>query len=405
MDIGIRKLLPAILVASLGYFVDLYDLLLFSVVRTKSLMDLGVPEADTAMVGLNLLNWMLASMIIGGVFWGILGDRKGRIWVLFGSIIIYSIANFLNAYITTVEQYRLLRIVAGFGLAGELGAGITLVSEMMKPEKRGFGTMFIATVGMFGAALAAVIGLVFNWRFAYMLGGILGFSLLFFRFWLKETDIFKGALNSKVSKGNIIHLFSDRKLRTKYFKSILPGIPVYFVMGILITLAPEFGKSYGMTTIPTAGMAVLISYLSASVGDVIYTNFSQRIRSRKKTFVFALLFLLVIILFYLYFNPASLIQFYILCALLGLACGYWIVLMTHIAEQFGTNYRATVTTTAPNFLRGFIIPISIIFMYLKPYLGFVNAAAIIAIVVVAIPFVFLYFVEDKFGISMDWVED
>jgi putative MFS transporter len=404
MNTGIRKILPAVLVASLGYFVDLYDLLLFSVVRTKSLVELGVPETDTAAVGLNLLNWMLASMMVGGVVWGIVGDRKGRLWVLFGSIIMYSFANFLNAYISTVEQYRLLRIIAGFGLAGELGAGITLITEIMKPEKRSFGTMLISAIGMLGAAFAAYIGTHHDWRSAFQLGGVMGFALLFFRFGMKESAVFKNALENNISNGNMLSLFLNRRLLKKYLGSLLLGLPIYYVVGMLTILAPEFGMALGMVETPGAGIAILLCYISVSIGDILYTSISQTIKSRKKTFVIALVFMLFAILFFLYSRPATTNQFYALYVILGLAAGYWVILITNIAEQFGTNYRATATTTAPNFLRGTLIPISFIFSLVKPSLGLVNTTAVIGVCLVVIPFIFLYSVEERFGKPVDWIE-
>ena len=275
-------IVSALVVSSLGYFVDLYDLLLFSVIRSKSLESLGIAEKDLLSVGLNLMNWMLAGMLIGGILWGVIADKKGRLKVLFGSIIIYSLANFANAYITTIEQYKIFRFITGFGLAGELGAGITLVCEIMKPKQRGYGTMLIATVGTLGAILASYIGQNFEWRTAYIIGGALGFFLLILRVSVFESGLFKKSLEEKnVQRGNFFQLFTSWKLFVKYFKAVFVGLPIFFVIGVMITATPEFGIAFGMTEIPTAGTAVMITYICISLADILCSSLSQIFKSRK----------------------------------------------------------------------------------------------------------------------------
>jgi len=399
------SLLPAIVVSALGYFVDLYDLLLFSVVRTTSLADLGVGQDSILNVGLNLLNWMLIGMMTGGIVWGVLGDKKGRLSVLFGSIFIYSVANFLNGYITSVEQYRILRFISGFGLAGELGAGVTLISEMMKPEKRGYGIMLVTAVGMFGAAFAAYIGQNYDWRFAYKLGGAMGSVLLFLRISVKESPVFKKALDKEVRRGNFLKLITHKHLAFKFAKLIILGLPIFFVIGILVTSTLEFAKEFGLQTLPATGIAIMVTYIFISIGDILCTVISQALRSRKKAVLIFLLITLFGILFYLFFPVASPFGYYVKCAILGIGIGYLSILVTFVAENFGTNYRATATITAPNFIRG-LLPIAIapVFLLLQPACGLITSAAIVGTISVIIPLITLLFLDERFGCHLEWTE-
>src|SRR5882762_615963 len=111
-----------VIVAALGYFVDIYDLLLFSIVRRPSLSALGVPDEELFGQGEFLLQVQMGGLLLGGLIWGIMGDKRGRLSVLFGSILMYSLANIGNGFVTNVTQYAALRFIAGLGLAGELGA-------------------------------------------------------------------------------------------------------------------------------------------------------------------------------------------------------------------------------------------------------------------------------------------
>jgi len=400
-----NTLLPVIIVSALGYFVDLYDLLLFSVVRSNSLITLGVDQGNILNVGLNLLNWLLIGMMSGGIVWGILGDKKGRLSVLFGSIIIYSVANFLNGYITSVEQYRILRFMSGFGLAGELGAGVTLISEIMKPEKRGYGIMLVTAVGMFGAAFAAYIGQNYEWRFAYKMGGLMGFVLLFLRISVRERPVFKRALAKEVSRGNFLKLITNKVLALRFIKLILLGLPIFYVIGVLITSTPEFSKEFHLKTLPAAGTAIMITYIFISIGDMMCTVISQVLKSRKKAIFIFLLITLFGIVFHLFFPVATVFGYYVKCAIMGIGIGYLSILVTFVAEHFGTNYRATATITAPNFIRGLLpLVIAPAFLFLKPVFGLINSAAIVGIICVIVPFGALLFLEERFGRNLEWTE-
>ncbi len=359
-----------IIVAALGYFVDIYDLVLFSVERKDSLTEIlgaGANPQSLKNIGMNLLNWQMGGMLIGGLFWGILGDKKGRLSVLFGSILMYSLANIFNGMVTNVEWYAALRFISGFGLAGELGAGITLVSESMSKEKRGIGTMIVATVGVFGAVVAGFMGdVITNWRWSFYIGGAMGLILLVLRIGVFESGMFEKVKQSNISKGNFFDLFKTRQRAFQYLSVIMIAVPVWYVMGILITFAPEIFVSIGVTDFkPDAGKSIMYAYLGITLGDVASGAISQWLKSRKKALL--LFLIMTVISVFLYFNVATLSEFhyYVIVSIIGFATGYWAVFMSTAAELFGTNIRATATTTAPNFVRGAVIFLSFGFRYFE----------------------------------------
>lgn len=394
----------AIIVAALGYFVDIYDLLLFSIVRVKSLIAIGIPEAEALDQGVFLLNMQMGGMLIGGILWGILGDKKGRLSVLFGSIFLYSVANIANGFVSDLSTYAVLRLIAGIGLAGELGAGITLVSEIMPKEKRGIGTTIIATIGVLGAVLAAIIAKQFEWRTCYFIGGGMGIALLLLRIGVYESGMFNHIKTQAVSRGNFFSLFSTRKKALKYARVILIGLSTWYVVGILITFSPEFGKAFGMAVLPSAGDAVMYCYIGLSAGDLASGVLSQMIKSRKK--VMAIFLGLSVICTALYFTVAgsSLGMFYTICGLLGFSVGFWAIFVTIASEQFGTNIRATVTTTTPNFVRGALVPIAWLFQFGKDPLGIVGSAIAVGVLVIIIAFASLVKLEETFGKDLHYIE-
>ena len=395
----------SVLVASLGYFVDIYDLILFGIVRVPSLTSLGVAQNKLIDVGILLLNLQMAGMLIGGIIWGILGDKKGRISVLFASIFLYSLANIGNAFVTSINAYGALRFIAGLGLAGELGAAVTLVSELLPKEQRGYGTSIIAGIGVSGAIFAAIIGENFSWQTAYIMGGVLGFLLLILRLKMFESGIYKSIAEKKISKGNFLKLFTDRKRFIKYLNCILIGTPIWFVVGVLITFSPEFGRVLKVTGPVTAGNAILFTYAGLIFGDFISGFLSQWVKSRKRilTVFISLTFILVPV--YLFLRGLSPAQFYGLCVLLGFAIGYWAIFVTVAAENFGTNLRATVATTVPNFIRGSVIPITLGFEYFKNSVGIIYSALIVAVITVIIALVSLNNLEETYGKDLDYIEE
>jgi len=355
-----------VIVAALGYFVDIYDLLLFSIVRRPSLISIGVPEDQLFTVGEFLLRVQMTGLLVGGIIWGIMGDKRGRLSVLFGSILLYSLANIANGMATTVEQYAALRLIAGIGLAGELGAGITLVSEILPARIRGYATALIASIGITGAVLANFVARIFDWQIAYFIGGGLGLLLLIARVRVFESGMFlKLKHTSSVRRGNFLALFSNKGIFQRYMGCILIGLPIWYVAGILVTFAPEFASALGVTGMILAGDAVMYCYVGLAFGDFASGFISQKVGSRKKVVAAYILLTLVTVVFYLFMPLRTAGFFYFVCFLLGLAIGYWALFVTIAAEQFGTNLRSTVATTVPNFIRGTVVPLTFLFELLR----------------------------------------
>lgn len=393
------------MVAALGYLVDMYDLFLFSIVRVPSLRELGFEGKDLLSNGVLLLNVQMAGLLLGGIFWGILADKRGRLSVLFGSIIIYSLANIANGFVQTIDQYVVLRFIAGIGLAGELGAGITLVAETLPKEIRGYGTTLVATMGVLGAILAYFITDLTDWRVSYFIGGGLGLLLLILRVRVFESGMFTSIRDKNVQKGNMLMLFNNRERFSRYFKCILVGTPIWFVVGILITFSPEFGKALGIDEPVEAGKAVMFAFSGQVAGDIVSGFMSQYFKSRKKAITVFLLLSLVFILIYLLYPSEKLFVFYAICTCLGFANGYWTLFITISAELFGTNLRGTVATTAPNFVRGAIIPLTAVFVWLQPEWGTINSALVVGLVTVFIALVALWFLKETFSTDLDFVEE
>ena len=398
----------AVIVAALGYFVDIYDLILFSIVRVESLKDLGITAAtEVTNQGLFLINMQMGGMLVGGMLWGILGDKKGRLSVLFGSILLYSLANIANGFVQSVEQYAWLRLIAGIGLAGELGAGITLVSESLPKEKRGYGTMVVATVGVSGALLGYWVGHRWGWRNAYFVGGGLGLALLLLRVSVFESGMFRQVqAQAGVARGNFLSLFTNPARLGKYLRILLIGVPLWFVVGILVTLAPEFGRALGLTGEVTAGLAVFWCYFGLVFGDFISGALSQLWHSRNKALQVFLVFCAVLVGVYLFgIKGASPTVFYAVCFVLGISVGFWALFVTVAAEQFGTNLRATVATTAPNFARGAVVGLVPAFKYLSGALGFVPGAAVLGGISLLVAFWAVSTLPESYGKDLDYVEE
>jgi len=415
-----KNLNKLIIVAALGYFVDIYDLLLFGVERTESLNSIlpiqypGISDAVlktlNGIYGKLLLNWQMFGMLIGGVFWGILGDKKGRLSVLFGSILVYSIANILNGMIESTDAYIVLRFVSGFGLAGELGAGITLVSESMSKEKRGYGTMIVATVGVFGAVVAGFMGdVITNWRYSFYLGGGMGLALLILRIGVFESGMFDALKKeTHIKKGNVLQLFSHLPSLKKYLSIIFVTVPVWYVMGTLVLFSPELSELMGLPENSiSAGKSIMFAYAGITVGDIASGLISQLLKSRKKAFaVFLSLTVIGVILYFLY-GGTSVTVFYSIVTFIGFATGFWAVFISTAAELFGTNIRATATTTAPNFVRASTILISLLLNLVISVLDVdkLLATKITGAIIISIGFIALYFLEETFGKDLNYVEE
>lgn len=394
-----------VMVAALGYLVDMYDLFLFSIVRVPSLKDIGIPDERLLDDGIFLLNLQMAGLLVGGLVWGILGDKRGRLSVLFGSIVIYSLANIGNGFATTLTQYAILRFIAGFGLAGELGAGITLVTEVLPKAIRGLGTTLVATMGLLGAISAYFITYIFEWRMSYFIGGGLGLLLLILRVSVYESGMYEKLKGRNISKGNIRMLFSSRQRVLKYLNSILIGLPIWFVVGILVTFSPEFGRALGLSAPVEAGKAVMLAFSGQVAGDIVSGFLSQYMQSRKKVIMLFVLLSLLLVLVYLLAPVSDTFIFYAVITLLGFCNGYWTLFVTVAAELFGTNLRATVATTVPNFVRGAVIPLTALFTFGRPYLGTVYSALLTGLVAFAIALLALRNLEETFAKDLDYTED
>jgi MFS transporter, putative metabolite:H+ symporter len=404
-----RVLRLTVLVAALGYFVDMFDLTIFGVVRVASLKDLGLTDpAQITGYGVYLMNLQAAGMLLGGLIWGILGDKRGRLSVLFGSILLYSVANLLNAFVVNLDQYAVLRLLAGVGLAGELGAAVTLVSETLGAEERGYGTTVIAALGLLGAVAASMIGQFLNWKAAYFIGGLMGLCLLATRFKMSDSSLF--AKSAKSAHGDQSHsprgdlrllLQGDRWLR--YLCCVLVGVPIYFTTGILFTFAPELSAAIGLEGI-TAGDAILCGSIGLTMGDLLSGMLSQWLKSRKRAVYFSLVVGAALSLFYFSAAGVSKSFFYGICFLLGGSAGYWAVLVTIAAEQFGTNIRATVATSVPNFVRSSVIVLTLSFTALKAQIGTTAAAQTIAATVFAIALIATTRLNESFGTDLDFLE-
>lgn len=391
-----------VLVAGLGYFVDMFDITLFGVVRTESLNAIGIESALEP--GVLLFNMQMIGMLVGGVVWGILGDKKGRLSVLFGSILVYSLANIANGFVTSLGEYAVLRFVAGFGLAGELGAAITLVSEVLDKESRGWGTTIIATLGLLGSVTAAVVGQLLPWNVAYIIGGALGLCLLVARFKTLESGMFHELARSDVKRGDL-RLLLDRRRLIRYLLCVLVGVPIYFVTGVLLTFSPEIAAALPVAGSVSAGNALLAGSIGLVLGDLASGALSQVLRSRKKAL--ALFLLASSLLTVVYSQAAGMTPalFYALCFGLGVFVGYWAVFVTVAAEQFGTNLRSTAATTAPNFVRASSVLSTTAFVYLKDHLSIVHSALAVGAVCFGAALLALSRLPETYGVDLDYVEE
>jgi MFS transporter, putative metabolite:H+ symporter len=402
----LKQLLQApVIIAALGYFVDIYDLLLFSIVRVPSLQALGLSGDQLLKQGIVLINVQMAGLLVGGILWGILGDKKGRLSVLFGSILLYSLANLLNGFVTNVPQYAVLRFIAGVGLAGELGAGITLVAEILPKQIRGYGTTLVASVGLFGAVLAYFVANATNWQVAYWIGGGLGLCLLLLRYSVSESGMFASVTKKHVSRGNFFSLFTNKNRLSNYLRCILIGLPIWFVIGVLVTFSPEFARHLAIDELVDAGKAVMFCYVGLSIGDLSSGTLSQLFRSRKKIVLFFLFLTGLSMLMYLTASGRSSDFFYFSCFFLGFSIGYWALFVTIAAEQFGTNLRATVATTVPNFVRGTVLPITFAFELIRVNTDMLTSAWIVGGVTIIIALLALWRMKETFGKDLDFVEE
>ena len=396
----------AVIVAALGYFVDIYDLLLFSIIRIPSLQSFGLSKEQITTNGEGIIMWQMAGLLIGGIIWGIMGDKRGRLSVLFGSIVLYSLANIANGFVENVDQYRIIRFIAGLGLAGELGAGITLVSELTPKEKRGIATSLVAGIGLTGAVVAFVMKENFNWRTCYFIGGGLGLLLLILRISIFESGMFHEVKNMQVQRGNFFMLFNNADRFKRYICSILIGLPTWFVIGILITFSGEFGEKMGIREKIDPGKSIMYAYAAISIGDILIGFISQWFKSRKKAiYLFYAISVIFMILFFTVQKNGTAAGMYWICAGLGFGTGFWAIFVTMGAEQFGTNLRATAATTIPNMVRGMLaVMILPLFKALRSVTDYIMGGWMTAIIVMIIAIIAVIFIKETFGKDLNYVE-
>ncbi|MDI9363630.1 MAG: MFS transporter [Flavobacterium sp.] len=398
-----------VIVGSLGFFVDIYDLLLFNIVRKKSLADLRVPDALAKEFGENVISWQMLGLVVGGILWGILGDKKGRKSVLFGSIVLYSAATVANGFVQNVEQYTILRFVAALGLAGELGASITLVSEMLPKHKRGIGASIIATSGVLGTIAAYFVYSLSNenWRLCYYIGGAMGFLLLFLRVGVLESSMYNVAKKQSTTMGNFAMFFTNKERFWRYFRSILIGLPVWFVVGVLISFSDEFAKAFNISGF-NQPKALMLQYSALTFGDMGAGLLSNYLKSRKKTLlIFYFILSVFIALFFILKGGGNATNMYLLCMGLGFGSGISVLYITMSAEQFGTNLRATAAISIPNLVRGFLPLIILLFKFLRSARvlnNYVTAAWVTAIIMISIGLVSVLFTKETFNKDLDFVE-
>ena len=396
-----------VIISALGYFVDIYDLLLFGIVRIPSLKALGLnPDVD----GTFILNAQMIGLLLGGIFWGIFGDKKGRLSVLFGSILVYSLANIACGFLPyfpkdhLVYQYAGLRFIAGIGLAGELGAGITLVSESLPKNLRAIGTSVVAGFGLMGAVVAQLtVELAGGWNVSYIIGGILGILLLFLRISVSESGIYKTIEHQSVSKGNFLSFFTNKDRLIRYLKCIAIGLPTWFCIGILAVLANQFAPELGIENL-NPGKAIMWAYVGISAGDLASGFISHLLKSRKKAIFYMLVFTVIGVAIMLFGKTNTETKYYIFCVWLGLGTGYWAMFVTLAAEQFGTNIRNTATTTVPNMVRGLVPVMIFAFDLFKKDFSVIVSAAIAGIIVFGLAFYSSLTVSETHDRDLDFTE-
>jgi MFS family permease len=396
-----------VVVAALGYFVDIYDLLLFSIIRVPSLTSLGLTPELIKTEGEKIITWQMAGLLLGGILWGIIGDKKGRLSVLFGSIILYSLANIANGFVQTTDQYALIRFIAGIGLAGELGAGITLVSELTPKEKRGVATSLVAGIGLTGAVVAFVMKENFDWRVCYFIGGGLGLLLLVLRISVSESGMFNEVRQSGVKRGNFFMLFTNSDRFKRYLLSILIGLPTWFVIGVLVTFSKEFGEQFGIKEKIDSGKAIMYAYAAIAIGDILIGLISQWFKSRKKAlFLFYFITAVFMVLFFTVQWNGSAEMMYWICAGLGFGTGFWAIFVTMGAEQFGTNLRATAATTIPNMVRGMLaILILPLFKLTRSATDYVTGGWITALIIMVITITAAALIRETFHKDLNYLEE
>ncbi len=398
------KQLLMLVVAALGYFVDVYDLLIFGAERVESLTAIGVPKENMKDVGIMILNYQMAGLIIGGFLFGILADKLGRLKVLFVSILLYSLANIGNAFVTDITQFAIARFFAGVGLAGELGVALSWISESLDRRQRTVATMMVSAIGLFGGITAAFVGAKCHWQTSYIVGGVLGLILLVLRISVKESKIFIKNKFKDIKRGDLIELFASRKQMYKYLLCIFAGAPAVVFINLYITLTPEFTQAFGITENVSVNNAIMIYLITLAISDILCGLLSKLMQKRKAPLLIYAILQIIATSFFLLIPPQTAQGYYYRCMFLGFSVGYWGIIVTNSVEQFGTNIRATVATSTPNLIRGLTIPASLVFKSLIPAQGLIASAAIIGFTLIGISIISILLLKDKFENNLNYTE-
>lgn len=397
-----------VIVGALGFFVDVYDLLLFSIIRKPSLESLGLLPEDVLSKGELIISIQMIGLLLGGIIWGIMGDKKGRLSVLFGSIILYSLANIANGMVQTVPQYMLMRFLAGIGLAGELGASITLVSEMLPKEKRGLGATVITVVGVLGSISAFFVYKAFaDWRLCFYIGGGMGLLLLVLRANIMESGMYGEVKKAGIQRGNFLMLFNKKERAFRYIRGVLIGLPVWFAIGVLVTFSDKFGKEFGINGIEP-GKAIMYQYIGIAFGDLSAGLLSNFLKSRKKAlFTFFAVLSLFIVLYFLQGGGRGNTQsMYLICGLLGFGSGFSVLYITMSAEQFGTNLRASTAISIPNVVRGILPLIILLHRGLRNITGdYLTGGWLTGLIIMGFAVTAAYYTKESFGKDMNFIEE
>jgi putative MFS transporter len=398
-----------VIVGALGFFVDIYDLQVFGITRIASLRELGVTGDEATHVGENMLNWQMIGLVIGGICWGVLGDKKGRKSVLFGSILLYSLATIANGFVHDITAYTILRFVAGLGLAGELGASITLTGEMLPKEKRGVAAAIIATSGVMGTIVAYYVQKLSHgdWRLCYFIGGGMGLALLFLRMSVLDSRMYSTVKEEGVKMGNLLMIVNKRERFFRYFRGIMIGLPVWYVIGILILFSNKFAEKFDIKDFDQP-RSLMLQYVALAFGDMGAGLLANYLKSRKKTlYIFYSILTVFIALFFITKGGGSAASMYLLCMGLGFGAGISVLYITMSAEQFGTNLRATAAISIPNLVRGFLPLMSLLFQFLRSktvFNDYITGAWVVGIIVMACSWTAVYYTKETFGKDLDFVE-
>lgn len=398
------KEVKMIILAAAGYFVDIYDLLIFSSERVESLEEIGVPVQNMKSVALMLQNYQMAGLIAGGFIFGMLADKLGRVRVLFASILLYSFANLGNAFVTTVPVFAAFRFIAGLGLAGELGIALSWISESLQRNQRTIATMIVSAIGLCGGITAAIVSSLLHWQTSYIIGGLMGLLLLGFRITVQESELYKKTKHESLQKGNLIQLFSNKSQMARFTLCVLSGAPSFIFMSIYVTLAPEFATAFNITGKISVSHAIMVYLIAFTVSDILCGLLSRMLQQRKAALLIYVMIQTLAVGFFFLVPPITSTDLYMRCVFLGFSVGYWGILITNSLEQFGTNIRATVATSTSNLIRGITIPATIVFSLVASSLGIIASGMIIGFSLIAISVISILLLEDKFENDLNFAE-